>query len=915
MNVDIEKISDRAEWSLDGLEHASREESLAMLRRFLRVESHRVKMLHRYGKSGMAVAASQARVVDEMIRHVYRMVWERFPDREAGGPEKLAAALVAVGGYGRRELCPASDIDLLILYEKDGTKFSQFLAQELVYLLWDMNLRVGHSWRTPEQSLAMARQDGTAENALIDTRYLAGDRAVFDRLQQLMDKHWASQPRRFVERKSKEIEERYGKLGETVFLLEPNVKESAGGQRDFHAMAWLARGTWQMAGMNDLVGAGVLTEGAWEKARRGYDWITRVRNEMHYQTGRHADQLNFALQTDVAEALQFAPKKHHLASEVFMRDYFQHAEHVHQAMQATLAAARREKARPRKQAHLSMPGNVQLSLSDGELHLADADRDRFPASPVDMMRVFAVAQKMRVQPGEDIQIAVRTHLPMLRRNWFRDAEVSGLFLKVLRRPGWVAPALRAMHSAGLLGKYLPEFGHITRMMQHDYYHCYTTDEHTLRALGLLDAIWRKPPQGMEQYRSLTYHISDPVPLYLALLFHDIGKGLGGGHSEKGALRGVAACERLGLEQSRIDQVELLVRQHLLLSHLSQRRDLSDRLVAQQAAEVTGDLETLSMLVLLTYADTAAVGPGIWTEWKQSLLWELYEKVHSEFLGLEAATEREEARLQQMRRSVLNILTSTEDPDLPELPAPAELAHIWIDQHLSLLPHRYPLDGMPELVARQILMARRAADGSPALSFLPLPELNHTVLQLCCTDTSGLFAKVAGTLAALGVNILGARLGTRKDGMAVDQLWISTPRGHVIDDPGQMRRISETLVAVLADEQALEKVVARIDSTPLGPATKPPRVRLNNEISEHCTVLELLAPDRLGFAYTVSKCLTDMNLNISFAKLATEKTMAFDVLYLTDAAGEKISRENWPAIISQLENTLRLQTRKKTANPA
>lgn len=903
MKLEPEKILDRAEERLRGLPRASAEETLNLLRGFLRMESHRLRMLHRYGLSGMEVAGTRSRVVDALITHVYKLAQERYAGKRLFADLDTSAAVVAVGGYGRGELCPHSDIDLLILYDRRSEEFGRYLARELIYLLWDINLKVGHSFRTAEQCVEMSRADSTAENALIDARYLVGGRQIFDHLKIQLQRYWAENPRKFVARKQQELAERYGKLGETVFLLEPDTKESPGGLRDFHMLLWLACGAWQLQQASDLVKAGVLSPGDWQRATRGYDWILRVRNELHYLTGRRADQLTFALQPEVARGLKFLPGNHQLASEVFMRQYFLHAENVHQAMRQVMAAAHFEKGKSGRRVLLEFPDGLHLIRTGGELRFGGYGTDRFPASPLVMMRVYNQAQKLRLQVGEDIQNAIRTHLPLLTRSWQRHPEMSQAFLKILRRPGRVALALRDMHLSGMLGKYLPEFGHVTRLMQYDYYHRYTTDEHTLHAIELLDEIWTKPPAGMERYRDLTYHITDPAPLFLGLLLHDTGKGLGGSHSEKGAQRAQAVCERLGLELSKRRQVELLVRHHLLLSHLSQRRDLSDRRVAQQAAEIIGDLESLSMLALLTCADTAAVGPGVWTEWKNVLLWELYEKVHLEFLGLEAATAQEEERLAQVRNEVQQRLVEFGESGLGEPPASLAEARAWIEAHLELLPRRYPLGASPELIARQILLARRAGQGHPAVTFLPVPEEGYTLLLLCCPDTRGLFAKMAGTLASLQVNILGARLDTRKDGMAVDMFWVSTTRGDVIEDPARLRRIGKRLEAVLQGSIPFDEVVSKIDARPLAPALKSPHLSLNNEISEYCTVLEILAEDHLGFAYSVANCLTQLGLNIAFAKLSTEKTMAFDVFYLTDESGGKLPEERWESVLSQLEETL------------
>ena len=906
MKLEPEKILEHANERFRGLEQATPEETLERLRAFLRLESNRLRMLHRCGLSGAEVAAGRSQAVDALLTHVYHLVLDRYRERSPARAADPAVALVAVGGYGRGELCPHSDVDLLILYERSSTEFSKILAKELIYLLWDAGLKVGHSWRTAQQCLEMARADSTAENALLEARFLVGGRAGFESMRALLAKHWASNPRAFVERKRYELEERYGKLGETVFLIEPNVKESPGGLRDFHAMLWLVRGAWGLEQEEEWARHGILSEKDQQRARRGYDWILRVRNEMHYLTGRRADELSLTIQPDVAAGLKVRSERHQQPSEVFMRHYFQHAEAVHQVMRLVLAAALREKGKSRKPVPLELLHGLPLVQIDSELRMAEDGGTRFPATPLDMMRVFPLAQQLQLRLGEDLADTLRNNLPLLRRSWQRQPQMSAVFLEMLRRPGSVAPALRAMHTCGFLGKFLPEFGQVTRLMQHDFYHCYTTDEHTLRAIERLDEIWLRPAPSLERYRDLTYHISDPAPLYLGLLLHDVGKGLGGGHSEKGAQRAVAICDRLGLDPKRAAQVELLVRQHLLLSHLSQRRDLSDRRVAQQAAEIVGDLKTLSMLCLLTYADTAAVSPDTWTEWKNSLLWELVERIHGEFLGLEAATAQEEEKLREMRLGLLECLEGTEVRELgEERLITADTARELMEEHLGLLPRRYLLGYRPDLVARQILLAKQVSRTGPAVAFLPVEEEGYTWMLLCCPDTRGLFAKVAGTLATLEVNILGSRLETRKDGMVADVLWISTPAGNVISDPARLRRIKTTVEGVVNGTTDFEALTDRIRSEPLGPVIKRPQLSLNNEISDYCTVLEVLAPDRLGLLYSLTRCLTRLGLNIAFAKIATEKTMAFDVFYLTDPATGKLLEDRWDSVLSTVENSLQL----------
>ena len=905
MNSDPQKILDRAEIHLERLAESGQEEILSLLRSFLRLETHRLRMLHRYGMGGLAVASGQAQVVDAVISHAYRLALNRYLKQPNKKGDPSTAAIVAVGGYGRSELCPHSDVDLLILYDRASEDFGRFLASELIYLMWDIGLKVGHSFRTPEQCIEIAKQDSTAENSLLDSRLMVGGDAVFHKLRNLLARHCSKGTRTFVERKRAEFLERYGRLGETVFLLEPNVKESPGGLRDFHGILWLALGAWGLEKGEDLTKNGVLSPADWGRAHRGYDWIMRARIEMHFLTNRRADQLTFDLQPEVAAGLRIGPRKHFRPVEVFMKQYFLHAQNVHEVLRLVMDAAQHTMGKRQRQVLIEWDNGLHFIRTSGELRLGDTGRNPFPTSPLDMMRVCGVTQKMGLRLGEDVQNSVRNNLAMVNRRWQRDPQVSAQFLEMLRRPGKVGAALRSLHNCGLLGKYIPEFGHITRLMQHDYYHSYTTDEHTLRAIEVLDRAWTNPPPRMERYQELTYHITDPAVLYLGLLFHDIGKGLGGGHSEKGAARATAVCERLGMDPRKAAQVELLVRHHLLLSHLSQRRDLSDPSVARQAAEIVGDVETLSMLCILTYADASAVSPDVWTEWKNVLLWELFDQIHAQFLGLEAATAREESQLLELRARAQAILETNKDPAFPETPLPLSSARLWMEEHLSLLPHRYLLGYRPELVAKQILLARRSRSAGPAVAFIPMPDEGYTFMLLCCPDTPGLFARMAGSLAALSVNILGARLDTRKDGMAVDVLWISTPQGQVISEPSHMRRIAATVEAVLSGTQSLEDLEKRTSVRPLAPVTKRLQLRLNNDISETCTVLEVIAADRLGLAYMIGKTLTSLGLNIAFAKLSTEKTMAFDVFYLTGPDGGKIPEDRWENILSVLESALQI----------
>jgi [protein-PII] uridylyltransferase len=493
-----------------------------------------------------------------------------------------------------------------------------------------------------------------------------------------------------------------------------------------------------------------------------------------------------------------------------------------------------------------------------------------------------------------LQEAIQSSLPVVNRAFRASAEAAQAFLKMLRVKGRVAAALRLMHELDFLGKFLPEFGRVTCLVQHDLYHRYTVDEHTLRALEALDELALSRAKQTERYRNLYGEISDPAQLHLGLLMHDIGKGMGGNHTEKGIRLAERALTRISQDQRMTDQVIFLIRRHLTMSHIAQRRDLSDGKVISDFAAQVATLDNLNMLTLLTYGDLHGVGPGVWSEWKDALLWELYTKARA----ILAPDPRPERGVEELRERVARMLAS--DIDIDET-----------RRHFDLLPEDYPRSAPAQTIIEHVRLAHALNSRPVKTSWRIDTQARCADLNLCAPNRRGLFACVAGTLTAQGVNILSVQLNTRADGIAIDSFKVRDTAGEPITDPARWEQIDDAIrralcgeldVAAAVEKRLRSQSVSRFQrrKTIAPSATK---ISWDNQSSGRSTILELRTGDRLGLAYKIANTLSSLDLDIVFAKVATEKHLALDVFYVTNAAGEKLSDDRLPAIEEAIRQAL------------
>lgn len=874
---------------------------LGALKKFLKSETQRLQLRHRYGISGSQIVAARSLVVDLLIRRIVRLAIE---DRLNGEVDAESFAVIALGGYGRQELSPQSDIDVMFLHKgrRDADRAAK-LSEAILYSLWDVGFNVGHSVRSMAECLSAAKEDVVSRNSMIEARLLWGSDELFEELfERLDDEIFDKKKRELLDELLVERLTRYGKFGDAVCIQEPNVKETAGGLRDLHELFWAARTAFGVTTVAGLLERDVITDRDAKAINAAYDFLLRVRNEIHFLTNRKSDLLSLDLQQQVALNLRYADTPQQRASELFMRDYYLHARRLHRLTESYLQRAAQKQQKKSwfsraRSAVKSAAATGGFVMRDGEIDLAESgeklDGQR-------MMLAFSYSQATGARLSSQLQEVVQESLPSVNKAFRTSPEARDSFLKMLRAKGRVAAGLRLMHDLDFLGKYLPEIARVTCLVQHDLYHRFTVDEHTLRTIEALDVLANSRGKLLERYRNVYDQIEDPAVLHLGLLMHDIGKGLGGGHTEKGVEITKRLCSRLQLEPRMAEQVVFLVHHHLTLSHIAQRRDLSDEKVIRDFAAQMETVENLNLLCLLTYGDIHGVGPGMWNEWKDALIWELYIKARAVLLP----EEEGESEAEPLRQRIARMLSSEVDSDE-------------VRRHFKLLPDDYARVTPPQTIIEHVRLAASLNSRLIKTGWRVNTQTRCTDLHLAARNRRGLFAAVAGTLTAQGINILSVQLNTRADGVAIDTLKVRDSAGEPINDPARWEQIDLALKRALSGDidvaAAVEKRLRAQTSSKFSSRRKmlkaaPTRFSWDNYSSNKSTILEVMAEDRPGLAYKIAGTLAALDLDIVFAKVATEKHLALDIFYVTNAAGEKLADDG----LLVVEDALRLALNDQNA---
>lgn len=874
------------------------DEDLPRFRNYLKVESHRLKLLHRSGGGGGEVAAGRAQMLDVLLRHAAEGFLVSL--RGALRPEPLA--LVALGGYGRSELCPHSDLDLMFLHAGRGEPgpLVKSLMERMVPFLWDAGLKPGVVVRNLADCVREANADLQSKTALIEARALAGDATLFAQLRILVeDRCVKGHEDEYLTARLADQQQRHARHGNSPFLLEPDVKNGCGGLRDLQHLLWMAWFKHRTRTLADLEQRGLVTAAERRQLEQAYDFLLRTRTELHFQQARASDVLTKALQPAVALALGWHDRSPARRIEGFFGEYYRHARAIY-LLTRTLErrlALRPAGLLPRLRRRLlpgSRPETVDgLVFADGQIAAAHARI--FREQPRRLMRAFLHAQQRNLPFHPDLEALIRRDLALVDRPFLEDAGVHATFLEILGRRGAVAPALRAMHDLGLLGKFLPPFGALTCRVQHEFFHRYTADEHTLVCLEKLDAVWNNPaafPRAHELFRQL----ERPHILYLALLLHDTGKSRPGQpHAEAGAGIAERTARRLGLPPPAVQLLGAVVRHHLLMAHISQRRDLDDPDVIRAFARQLGGAEALAHLTLHTLCDTLGTSESLWNDFKDMLLWTLHQRALPVLTGEAEFVEREETRRRRLEAAVRRAL-------------PRTFAEDEIAAHFAHLPARYfAIHSAREITADLMLAHRfmwlqlREGDAGPddlaalrpVIAWHGLRDRGYAEARLCTWNRPGLFARIAGALGASGMNILGARLFSRSDGVILDTLLVQDAATGRVPAVEAREQFENLLVRSLQGEKVdFEALIRRRRLPPLYQATPgeavPTLIRLNNDESADATVVDLETEDRVGLLYALATAFAALGLDIRLAKITTEKGGAFDTFYVTDAEGGKIT---------------------------
>lgn len=839
-----------------------------------------IKNEHRAGASGEWVVRMTTQMMDTLIDALFQCI---MTDSLDGGQLAERLALVAIGGYGRGELNPYSDIDLMFLYSgKDQDRIEGF-AQKLLYFLWDMKLDVGYSVRTTADCIDMAKADLTVKTALLDSRYLVGHRQLYGELEKVLTSQiLAKESDSFIKEKMEELRKRRSKYGASIYILEPNIKEGEGALRDLHTAMWVAKIKYKVREPRELIIKGVLSEEELAAYYTALSYLWRIRNELHFHAGRKKVQLTFDAQTSVATFLGYQEQGRSVAEEQFMQDYYLHANRVEHFASVLIAkcAWREEKAGKILGYFIRRPLGNGLYVLKGELVVPD--ETVIEKDPTLLMKIFESAQKQGAVLNLRVKTLIRNSLHLVNDKFRRNKEVNASFFTILRSEKGVVETLRLMHHLEFLNRFIPEFERIFCRVQHDLYHIYTVDIHSLFCVEELVALWNgEHDKPLPLLTQLARDVDKRELLLLAVLLHDVGKGEGSRHAERGAEMIPTIARRMGLSKEDTERLEFLVRQHLLFAHIAQRRDLHDERMIVDFARQMEKSENLKMLYLLTYADIRGVGPDVWSDWKGNLLQELYEKA---FKVLERGDFRLEAsseRVKKVKRTIVDLLAD-------ELPVAA------VKEELRAMTTRNLLANTPKLLAEHVRTLVNLDSQTLLMQVRHEPDSGYTNVIICTYDVPGLFSKITGVMAANGLNILGAQINTSSNGKALDVLQVNSPQRGLITDESRWRKVEDDLQLVLSGKVLVTALVEkRRKNTSLIDKPKPKsrfasRVDIDNEVSAEYTVLDVYADDKIGLLYQITSALTELGLYIGVAKISTKADQVADVFYVKDIFAHKIT---------------------------
>ncbi|MCT8998867.1 [protein-PII] uridylyltransferase [Chelativorans intermedius] len=861
---------------------------------------------------GTACATRLSHLMDRIVHALHDFAAAHvYPAENRSAAERMA--IVAVGGYGRGTLAPGSDVDLLVLLPYKQTPWGEQVAEYMLYMLWDMGLKVGHATRNVDECIRHARTDITIRTAVLEARYICGDRALYDELLTRFDREIVKDTgAEYIQAKLAERDARHAKAGESRYLVEPNVKDGKGGLRDLHTLFWIGKYYYRVRTSEELVEKGVFTRREYLQFRKAEDFLWAVRCHMHFLTGKPEERLHFDIQREIAERLGYTSHPGLSAVERFMKHYFLTAKTVGDLTRIFCAALEEEQAKhvpgfnriflTFQRRKRKLPGTSDFIIDNHRINIAD--EGVFERDPVNMLRLFWFADRHGLEYHPDALKLLTRSLRLIDRNLRRDREANRLFMDLLTSRRDPELNMRRMNEAGVLGKLIPDFNKIVAMMQFSMYHHYTVDEHLIRCLGVLAEIERGEGEKTHPLAHALMPSLKPwrAVLYTTLLFHDIAKGRPEDHSVAGARIARRLCPHMGFDKAETETIAWLIEHHLTMSMTAQMRDLNDRKTIQDFADIVQSVERLKLLLVITVCDIRGVGPGVWNGWKGQLLRTLYYE--TELLLTGGFSEASRASRAEAARA--RLAEGLREAGWEE----AEIRH-----YAALHYENYLLAVDEEDKLRHTEFIRDADRQSRALSTMVKPHSFEAVTEITvlAPDHPRLLSVIAGACAAAGANIVDAQVFTTTDGRALDTILIGREFEFDEDERRRAQRVGRLIEDVLSGRDYLPDVLEKRAKPRRGAKAFriEPRAEVRNTLSNRFSVVEVECLDRPGLLSEVTGALSDLSLDIASAHITTFGEKVIDTFYVTDLTGAKIeSPDRLEAIRRELLEVLEKGTSKR-----
>jgi len=836
------------------------------------------------GASARETTLANSYLVDQLVRLIHEFALTRvYPSANPTTGEQMA--LVATGGYGRAEVAPFSDVDLMFLLPYKLTAHSEQIVEFTLYTLWDLGLKVGHATRNVAEAIRLAKEDMTIRTSLLESRWLQGNQDLYNELKTRFNSDIvASTGPEFVEAKLAERDARHDRMGDSRYVLEPNLKEGKGGFRDLQTLFWIAKYLYQVEHVQDLVNVGVLTNDDVNRFKKAATFLWTARCHLHYIAGRPEERLTFNVQNEIAERMGYRDHAGAQGVERFMKHYFLVAKDIGDLTRILCAVLEEQHKKRRTPNWLptfqfrkkSIQGFV---VDSGRLNVVS--NNDFKKSPIKMLQLFQLMQKHNLDVHPNALRLVAQNLKLINAKFRKDPQANALFMEILTGDN-PQTTLMMLNEAGVFGRFMPDFGRVVAQMQYDMYHVYTVDEHTIRAIGILHGIETGRLEDDHPVAcAVISEVQSRQALYLSVLLHDIAKGRGGDHSVLGAEVAEKLGPQLGLSDWETETVAWLVRHHLLMSNMAFKRDLDDPKTVSDFIEIVQSPERLRLLLILTVADIRAVGPNVWNAWKAGLLRELYFRTQ-EVMSDSAPTQLRSERVEQAKMRLADALSPWSESE--------------INAYLDLGNPGYWLsvDLATQVRHAQLVRQTELSETGFAIETETDEDRDATEITVYSPDHPGLFSAIAGALALCGASIVDAKVQTLTNGMALDSFWIHDTERRAYRQKRDLKRIVSRLQDAIQGKISPARALAEAQKSALPSRTRvfqvSPRVLVDNKASRSHTVIEINGRDRPGLLHDVTAAITYNGLQISSAHISTYGERVVDVFYVKDVFGMKMERK-------------------------